>query len=81
MSDAERRANRRYLEIIAALRAIADDENEDPRRRKIAWDGLHADAQRGPQTSLFATWGSMPRHHTSGGLSMHTQAIEEGWDE
>ena len=81
MSEVERRANERYLSIIAALREIADDETADPKRRKIARDALAADARRGPQTSLFRELGSAPRHRTSGGLAEHTRAIEEGWDD
>ena len=80
MSEVERRANERYLSIIAALREIADDETADPKRRKIARDALAADARRGPQTSLFMESGNPPRHRTSGGLAEHTRAIEEGWD-
>ena len=75
MSEVERRANERYLSIIAALREIADDETADPKRRKIARDALAADARRGPQTSLFMESGN----RTSGGLAEHTRAIEEGW--
>ena len=81
MSGIERRANERYLSIIAALREIADDETADPKRRKIARDALAADARRGPQTTLFAEVGDPPRHRTSGGLAEHTRVIEEGWDQ
>ena len=42
MSKVERRANERYLSIIAALREIADDENADPSDWKTAlWHGAY----------------------------------------
>ena len=79
MSEIERRANDRYLSIIAALREIADDETVDPKRRRIARDALAAGARRSPQTALFMEVGNPPRHRTSGGLAERTRAIEEGW--
>ena len=59
MSKVERRANERYLSIIAALREIADDETADPKRRKIAralWKHRYPGVeQAGPLADLALT--------------------------
>ena len=72
VSKVERRANERYLSIIAALREIADDETADPKRRKIARDALAADARRGPQNvAVHGVWQPATAPHVGRARGAH----------
>lgn len=76
---AARVRNARYLAVVDALEAIAGDEHETPARRRVARAALEADRRAYPLTRPLGEAAGEQRHSLSGGLTRHTQAVEEGW--
>ena len=68
-------------EVVALLRAIADDPNETPERRDKARRALEDPGPpvRVPISPILAT-DLEPKRSSSGDRALHVQAIEEGWD-
>lgn len=68
-------------EVVALLRAIADDPNETPERRERALRALEDPGPpvRVPISPVLAT-DIEPKHSSSGDRALHVQAVEEGWD-
>ena len=68
-------------EVVALLRAIADDPNETPERKERARRALEDPGPpvRVPISPILAT-DLEPKHSSSGDRALHAQAIEEGWD-
>ena len=69
-------------EVVALLRAIADDPNETPERKERARRALEDPGPpvRVPISPILAT-DIEPKHSSSGDRALHVQAVEEGWDE
>lgn len=65
--------------VLSELHKIAVDPKETPARRKKAREALMIPLRSELQAIPVAVWTSESHTH-GGGMFMHTQAVEEGWD-